>query len=320
MAQPTNTFDTYDAVGNREDLSDIIHNIAPTETPFWMSLPAGQKATAVRHEWQTDTLAAATAANAVIEGDDATLEAVVPTVRLNNVCQISDKTVVITGTQDAVNKAGRAKELTYQVEKKGRELKRDVESAICQNGPHLIGNSSTARRLAGFETWIHTNQSRGAGGAAAANTNDQPDNNAPPTDGTQRAFSEANFKSVRQQIWTQGGDATLTIVGPFNKRAASAFTGNSTREIMAGEKKLVSAVDVYVDDYGTTTFAASRFSRDRSALLIDPEYWALSWLRPIATWPLAKTGDTEKRQILGEYTLEAREQKSSGIVADLTTS
>ena len=103
MAQPTNTFDTYDSVGEREDLSDVIYSISPTDTPF-ISSAAKTKATAVLHEWQTDALASASTSNAVIEGDEATLDAVTATTRLSNSSQIMDKTVVITGTQEAVDK------------------------------------------------------------------------------------------------------------------------------------------------------------------------------------------------------------------------
>ena len=143
MAQPTNTFDTYDSVGEREDLSDVIYSISPTDTPF-ISSAAKTRATAVLHEWQTDALAAASTSNAVIEGDEATLDAVTATTRLSNSSQIMDKTVVITGTQEAVDKAGRASELAYQIAKKAKELKRDMEATITGNQAEVTGSASTA--------------------------------------------------------------------------------------------------------------------------------------------------------------------------------
>ena len=144
MAQPTNTFDTYDAIGIREDLQDVIYSISPTETPF-MSSAAREQVKNTFHEWQTDALAAAVTNNAVIEGDDATLDAASATSRIGNYTQIMDKTVVITGTQESVDKAGRASELAYQIAKKSKELKRDIESTLLTNQARAAGNSSTAR-------------------------------------------------------------------------------------------------------------------------------------------------------------------------------
>ena len=146
MAQPTNTFDTYDSVGEREDLSDVIYSISPTDTPF-LSSAAKTQATAVLHEWQTDSLAAASTSNAVIEGDEATLDASTATSRLSNSCQIMDKTVVITGTQEAVDKAGRASEIAYQIAKRAKELKRDMEATLTGNQAEVAGNSTTARKF-----------------------------------------------------------------------------------------------------------------------------------------------------------------------------
>lgn len=319
MAQPANTFATNDAVGIREDLSDVIYNISPMEFPFMTAIGSGKPAKAIRTEWQVDELATA-AFNTVIEGDDATLDAVTPTKRLNNTCQISDKTVVITGSMEAVDKAGRDSELAYQITKKTKELKRDIEFTLSQNQATAIGSDVAARSTASFETWIRTNQDRGAGGAASAATGEQPNDAAQPTDGTQRAFTEDMLKKVLADCWTQGGDPSLVIVGPFNKRVVSAFTGNASRMIQSEGKKLVTAIDVYVHDFGSVNVVPSRFSRDRTAMVVDPEFWDVAWLRPVGMWELAKTGDTHKRQILGEFALRAKQQKSSGVVADLTVS
>ncbi len=166
MAQPTNTFDTYDSIGEREDLSDVIYNISPTDTPF-LSSAGKTKSTAVLHEWQTDSLAAAVTNNAVIEGDEATLDAVTATTRLSNSCQILDKTVVITGTQEAVDKAGRASEIAYQIAKKAKELKRDIESSLTSNNAEVTGSASAARVLGGLGSWVATNDVFGSGGFSA---------------------------------------------------------------------------------------------------------------------------------------------------------
>ena len=165
MAQPTNTFDTYDSIGEREDLSDVIYNISPTDTPF-LSSAAKVKASAVLHEWQTDSLAAASTSNAVIEGDEATLDAVTATTRLSNSCQIMDKTVVITGTQEVVDKAGRASELAYQIAKKSKELKRDLEAQLTTNNAEVTGSATAAREMGSLRAWVATNDVMGTSGTS----------------------------------------------------------------------------------------------------------------------------------------------------------
>ena len=313
MAQPTNTFDTYDSVGEREDLSDVIYSISPTDTPF-ISSAAKTKATAVLHEWQTDALAAAVTNNAVIEGDEATLDAVSPTSRLSNSSQIMDKTVVITGTQEAVDKAGRASELAYQIAKKAKELKRDMEATVTGNIAEVTGGSSTARKMGTLGSWIETNDVFGAGGASGTA------GNTARTDGTQRAFTEAQLKSVIKSVWNEGGEPSMIMVGPFNKQKLSGFTGNSTRFDAGADATLYTSVDVYASDFGQLQVVPNRFSRDRDAYVLDMNYFAIAFLRDFSTHELSKTGDSEKRQLLVEATLESRNEKASGLVADLTTS
>ena len=314
MAQPTNTFDTYDSVGEREDLSDVIYNISPTDTPF-LSSAAKTAATAVLHEWQTDSLAAASTSNAVIEGDEATNDAVSATTRLSNSCQIMDKVVVITGTQEAVDKAGRASELAYQIAKRAKELKRDMEAMLTTNNAEVTGGSSTARELGSLGSWVVTNDDLASDGASGAGAG-----NAAHTDGTQRVFTEAQLKSVIKSVWNAGGDPSMIMVGPFNKQKLSGFTGNSTRFDAGADATLYTSVDVYASDFGQLQVVPNRFSRDRDAWVLDMNYWGVAFLRDFSMHELAKTGDTEKRQLLVEATLESRNEGASGLVADLTTS
>jgi len=311
MAQPTNT---YDSVGEREDLSDVIYSIAPTDTPF-LSSAAKTKATAVLHEWQTDSLAAAVTNNAVIEGDEATLDASTATTRLSNSSQIMDKTVVITGTQESVDKAGRASELAYQIAKRAKELKRDMEATITGNIAEVTGNSSTARKMGTLGSWVVTNDNLASDGASGAGAG-----NAAHTDGTQRAFTEAQLKSVIKSVWNAGGDPSMIMCGPFNKQKLSGFTGNSTRFDAGADATLYTSVDVYASDFGQLQVVPNRFSRDRDAYVLDMEYWAVAFLRDFSMHELAKTGDSEKRQLLVEATLESRNEAASGLIADLTTS
>ena len=314
MAQPTNTFDTYDSVGEREDLSDVIYSISPTDTPF-LSSAAKTKATAVLHEWQTDSLASAVTNNAVIEGDEATLDASTATTRLSNSTQIMDKTVVITGTQESVDKAGRASELAYQIAKRAKELKRDMEATITGNIAEVGGNSSTARKMGTLGSWVTTNDDLASDGASGAGAG-----NAAHTDGTQRAFTESQLKSVIKSVWNAGGDPSMIMVGPFNKQKLSGFTGNSTRFDAGADATLYTSVDVYASDFGQLQVVPNRFSRDRDAYVLDMEYWGIAFLRDFSMHELAKTGDSEKRQLLVEATLESRNEAASGLVADLTTS
>src|SRR5882724_12020438 len=194
MALPTNTFSSYTAIGNREDLSDVIYRIDPADTPF-ISAIEREKASAVNHEWQTQALAAADTANAVLEGDDATTDAVTPTVRLGNICQISDKVARVTGTQRAVDHAGRDDELAYQEMLKGLELKRDMEAILVGgNQAKVAGNDTTPRKTASILSWIVSNTSKGTAGGAADPA--AADGTGSRTDGTQLAFTEARLKSV----------------------------------------------------------------------------------------------------------------------------
>ena len=313
MAQPTNTFDTYDSVGEREDLSDVIYNISPTDTPF-LSSAAKTSSSAVLHEWQTDALAAASTSNAVIEGDEATLDAVTATTRLSNSCQIMDKTVVITGTQEAVDKAGRASEIAYQIAKKAKELKRDMEAQITTNNAEVTGSATAAREMGSLGAWVATNDVMGTSGTSGSV------GNTARTDGTQRAFTESLLKSVIKSVWDEGGDPTMIMVGPFNKQKLSGFTGNSTRFDAGADATLYTSVDVYASDFGQLQVVPNRFSRDRDAYVLDMNYWGIAFLRDFSMHELSKTGDSEKRQLLVEATLESRNEAASGLVADLTTS
>jgi hypothetical protein len=316
MALPTNALATYAAIGNREDLEDVIYRIDPTDTWFMSNVTKGT-AKAVNHEWQTQALASADTANAVLEGDDATTDAITPTVRLGNICQISDKVARVTGTQQAVDHAGRDNEMNYQKVLKGLELKRDLESIIIgTNQAKNAGAAATARITASILSWIKTNGSVGTSGVAPATA----DGVATRTDGTQRAFTEALLKPVLKSIWESGGAPGSILVAGFNKQQFSTFTGRSTPQEDAKSKKIVNSVEVYTSDFGTQNVVASRFMRTRDCLILDMEYWGVDYLRNMTSIELAKTGDSERRQMLCEYCLVAKNEKASGIVADLTTS
>lgn len=307
--------DTYDQVGIREDLVDAIYNIDPVETPF-LSMAPRVNVKNTLHEWQTDSLDSA-ADNTAIEGADASFAPADPTVRLNNRTQISQKTVMISGTLEATDRAGRDREMTYQMLKRGQELKRDMETTLVgTNKAKVVGNATTARELASVEAWLATNTSRGATGADPTG-----DGTNAATDGTQRAFTEGLLEGVIDSIWEAGGKPETILVGSFNKRAMNAFVGRATStDHPAKDKSIISAMDVYVSDYGDLKVVPDRFSRARTAFVLQRDKWAVGFLRNMQTYDIARTGDAEKKQLLVEYTLEARNEKSSGVVADLTTS
>src|SRR3990172_5759286 len=190
MAQPADLYDAFDMIGIKEDLENIIYDISPTQTPF-MTACGRTKIKQVLHEWQTDVLGAASATNHVIEGDDATTDAQVATVRVSNRCNISAKVILVSGTSRAVDSAGRGDELDYLIAKNGKELKRDMESLLTSNNASVTGNSTTARERGGIESWITSNESRGSGGSDGGFSSG---NTTAATDGTQRAFTEAQLK------------------------------------------------------------------------------------------------------------------------------
>jgi hypothetical protein len=318
MAVEAATYTTYDAVGNREDLSDIIYRTDPTDTPC-MTAFEREKATAVNHEWLTQALASPDANNAVLEGDEATTDAVTAPVRLGNLTQISDKVARVSGTQQAVEHAGRDNEIEYQEMIKGLELKRDMETILVgTNQAKAAGaEGSTPRKTASILSWIKTNTNKGAGGADPA----AADGTGTRTDGTQRAFNEGQLKSVLNSIWTNGGKPDTIFVGGFNKQAFSTFTGRASPSEEAASKKIVATVKFYESDFGTLEVVANRFQRARDALVLQTDMWAVAYItgRKMDSYKLAKTGDNERKQILSEYTLVARNEKASGGVFDLTT-
>lgn len=312
-APPTSTFETFQSIGNREDLTDVIYNISPTETPGISSFET-TTAESTLHEWQTDALAAASGTNQVEEGLDATTTAVTATVRLTNDCEISQKTPRVSGTQQAVLKAGRGDELEYQIAKMAKELKTDMETSVFGNTAKTAGASGTARKLGGVQTWLTSNTDEGAGTVSTglgANAR---------TAGAARAVTEDMLKGVLRSIFTNGGDPDKIHVGAFNKQALSGFAGNATRMVGAEDRELYAAIDIYDSDFGDIQIVPNRFSGNGIAFVLQSDMWAIAYLRQFQLHNLAKTGDSERRQLLVEYTLESRNQKASGAIYDLTTS
>ena len=308
------TFTAHSAIGMREDLIDVIYQISPTETPI-MSTLARTKATAVFHEWQTDSLAAATTANAAVEGADGVATTLSPTVRLGNYTQIVQKTIAVSGTLESVNKAGRRSERAYQLAKASAEIKRDMETIITANQGRDAGSSTTARKLGAILSWLKTNTSAGTSG-----TDPTTIGVSTRSDGATRTFTEQLLKDEVAAAFTSGGNPTMLVVNAGLKQKVSSFAGIAAQRYMAPSDQpttIIGAADVYMSDFGTLQVVPDRFMRTRDALLLDPEYAALAYLRPFQTNDLAKTGDSEKTQLLAEFTLEMRNEAAHAIVADL---
>ncbi len=316
MAMPVGSTSTFVSIGNREDLSDEIYRITPTKVPFF-SMADREKATSVLHEWQTQDLAANTATNIQLEGDDATLDSPTTTTRLNNYCTISRKVPGVTGTQEAVDHAGRDSEMAFQVSAKMLELKRDVETILVgANSAKNSGSSTVGRVTASILSWLKTNANLNStsGNPAAA------DGTGLRTDAaTTHAFQESYLKAVLKSCYDQGGEPNVIMTGSFNKQQFSTFVGRSSPIEQASTKKITASVDAYESDFGTLKVVPNRFQRTRDVLVLQDDMWAIAWLRPVTSFDLAKTGDSIRKEILGEYALVSRNEKSSGIIADLTS-
>lgn len=302
---------TYNALVNAEDVSNVIANIAPTDTPFLSALRK-TKASSTKHEFITDDLTAA-ANNAQLEADTFAAGTRPTPVRLWNRTQISSKVVAVSRTQQASNPYGMKNMLAYQMANMSKELKRDMETGLTQNTTTNAGSTTVARQSRGLEGWILTNVDAHTGYTTGSYLTDP---GTAPTDGTQRAFTEALLKTALQSAYTQGGNPTMCMVSPAAKQTFSTFTGNATR-FKEADKTLNAAISVYVSDFGTLQVVTNRFQRARSVFLLDMEYWALAELTAPTMQDLPSTFDGVGKVIITEYTLEAKQEKASAMVRDI---
>jgi hypothetical protein len=311
MAKVTNAFDTYSATSDREDLSNIIYNISPMQTPFMSSI--GKRSIKnVVFDWQTEVLASPVATGE-LEGFELSRSAAVGTTRVSNVAMISKRDATVSGSQEASDPAGKRSEMAHQLAIMSKALKRDMEEALCQKGAKTTGNASTARVTGGFESWITSNDSRGSGGASTGG-------GAAPTDGTQRDLSETLLKDVLELCFQNGGEPSLAICGPHNKQVISGFTGRSQARQMIDANTVEASVSIYSSDFGELKIVPSNRSRERSLLLVDPEYAKVSYLRDFKTVDIATIGDAVTKMIVVEYGLEVSNEAAHGVVADLNVS
>ena len=312
-------YDRYTAIGAREDLTDVIYDISPTDTPIMSSI-GKTKATSVTHEWQTDSLAAATTANALVEGASASEGTITPTTRLANLTQIVGKTVMVSGTLLASDLAGRKSEMAYQLAKASAEIKRDIETIITANQGQAAGSSgSSARKMGSLLSYIKTNTSKN--GTSVTGVDPTTLGVSTRTDGTTRAFTETILKDVIAKVFASGGTPSALFVSPAQKQVVSAFTGLAAQRYQVptrGQATILAGADLYQSDFGVLQIVPNRFMRTRDALILDPEYAALAYLRPFQTNDIAKVGDADKKQILAELTLEVRNEAAHGGAFDLS--
>ena len=312
MAQINNVFDTYDAQADREQLSNVIYNISPTATPFMSSIGKNSIKNVV-FDWQTEALPTVDATGE-IEGFrlDGATSASTATVRKTNVAMISKRDATVSGSQETSDPAGKKSEMAHQLAIMAKALKRDMETALCQKGARTTGSNTQARVTGGFESWMTSNVSRGTNGTSGGD-------GVAPTDGTARALTEPLLKSVLQSCFQNGGEPSLAICGPVNKQVISGFTGRSQARQFVDANTVEASVSIYASDFGELKIVPSNFSRDRSLLLVDPEYAKVSYLRDFKTVDIATVGDAVTKMLLVEYGLEVGNEAAHGIVADLTT-
>ena len=309
MAKVTNAFDTYSATADREQLSDVIYNISPQATPFMSSIGKNSIKNVV-FDWQTETLPTASGSGQ-LEGFELSRSAATATTRVSNVAMISSRDATVTGSQNASDPAGKKSEMAHQLAIMSKALKRDMETALCQKGAKTTGNATTARVTGGFESWMKSNVSNAAGSTPTGG-------GTAPTDGTQRALTEALLKDVLQSCFTNGGEPSMAICGPVNKQVISGFTGRSQARQFVDANTVEASVSIYSSDFGDLKIVPSNLSRERSLLLVDPEYAKVSFLRDFNVQDIAKIGDAETKMIVAEYGLEMSNEAAHGVVADLT--
>lgn len=314
MAKVTSAYVTYDSTTNRESLSNTIYDISPFDVPI-MSAIGKNNVSNRTFDWSTDSLPAVSTSSE-IEGFELTRSTVAPQTRQTNVTQINKRDATISGSQEAANVAGMASPMALNMAKAAKALKRDMETILSGKQARVDGDDSTptARKTRALEHWIQTNKSVASGYSFTNAT-------TALTDGTTaRAFTETQLKDVLQACYTSGAEPSLLVVGPYNKRVVSGFAGRTGTMVNVSLERVQASVSLYASDFGDLKVIPSRFSRDRTALLLDPSYAKVSYYRPFKTIDIATIGDAQSKMIVAEWGLEVGNEAAHGKVADLTVS
>ena len=313
MSVPSNSLQTYQSNNNAENVTEIVFNISPIDTPG-LTLAKKTTAEATYTEWPIESLSAVDSANANVEGDDASIDASTTPTRVGNYCQLMDKTASVTTTQQAIRKYGVKNEMAKQMAKKAKELKRDMETTMFLNQARVVGDASTAQKMRSMGSWLTTNTSRGASGANGSAS-------AAATDGTQRTFTESLFRALLVTAITNADDLpSVVMAGPANRaNLSSQLSGNSTRFYELKDGELNASISVYRSDYGPLKLVMNRFQRARDMWFLNPDYLGIRTLEPMQTIDLARTGLTEKKQLWTNWTLEVSNEAAHAVLADLNT-
>jgi hypothetical protein len=305
-------FTQYDVVGLKEDVSDVISNITPTDTPF-QSMVGNDKTTQKTFQWQEDTLRAV-ATNAQPEGFTAEDVAITPTTLRSNVCQIFAEAIKISGSLDASERYGRAKESAYQIAKTMAQVKRDLEHAYVGTAQASVtGSNGVARVMAGFQAQLYN------GGSGSLDADDF----VLYTGGTSTIPTETNLLDVLQQLYTYGGNPKVVMVTPANSRTVADFAKASGRyrtiessSTGRDQRAIINVVDLYVSPFGEQRVVLNRFLKAKNTLVFDPSMWKKVNYRGWFRETLAKTGDNTTMMVVGEFSLKHRNKQASAAIVE----
>jgi len=318
MAKVTNAVTSYQtrAVSEHpEDVSDIIYNIDPADTPV-VSLAGTRKVSNTTYDWLTEALTTASAGTPKEEGFETARDASNVTSRLSNIVQILTRNATVSGTQESMKLFGKSSQMAHQMARKSKELKRDVNYSIVHPQAKATGSDpNTPRKSAMLNSWVKTNVSMGTGGA-----NSTGDGSDVRTNGTQRALTQGLINGVMQDCYTNGAEPTTILVGPFNKTVIDAMGGRGISREIIDNNQVGSSVSVFASSFGNLKVVPHRFQQERDCWLLDPKHIRICYLRNFQSQELSRIGDASTRQILVEYGLQVDNEKAMGHVADLTTS
>lgn len=318
MAKVANAFTTYEARGNREDLSNNIYNIDPFDTPIFNS--AGRRnATNRTFDWQTEKLPAVNGDNARQEGFELNRGPATPTTRQKNVCQISSRDATVSGSQEAANAAGRPSEMGSQMALQSKALKRDMEVILCSAQPLDYGDDAAnpvPRRTRGLIHWLKTNAFVPLNAGTPVVTLPASETAAYPTvaSNARVEFTEPVLGAMMQNAYNNGAELKVAFMGATLKSTFSTFKGRDTTQVLVGKTEAVATVDIYSSDFGRIKAMPSRWIDPNTVLLIDPAYLRIAYYRTLRSIPISKIGDAETRMILAEWGVEVGNEAAHAVL------
>lgn len=312
------TYKTANAIGEREDLSDVITRIDPAETPIFSNAKK-EVTSGVFHEWQVQELTAAADDNYVAEGADYSYVNPTATTRLGNYHQISVQAASVSGTLDAVDKAGRDKETAYVKVLKGLEQRRDIEKALVKNEARSASDPRKAGKISAYMTNVSLVSPSTTPTGDGSDVSDKA--------GTNAALTLAKIDAGMKLAYEDGGQPDILVVSPANKVAFSDLSSGSvaTNQLTMTaprEAAIIGSVSLYLTDFGTLSVTIDRQMPNDTVFLMDSDYYAVGHLpnRMFSVSDVAPTGDATKFSIVSEWTYITKAPKAHAMVTDLSTS